>query len=94
MSSQFLMSICSNIFRLDQIKKREFNYTFFYKQHFMSNTRLNLAKEQAETKQQPETELSLFEYSVSSCLLLSKSRAYCNECVIKQAATSVSKIND
>ena len=87
------MSNCSNIFRLDQIKKREFDYTFFIRNILW--VRLNWAKHQAETKQQPETELSLFEnYSISLCLLLSKNRAYCNECVIKEVATSVCKIND
>ena len=50
-----------------------FNTRFFIKAKlFISNTRLYLAKNQAEAKQHPETELLLFEnYSVSSFMLLS-----------------------
>ena len=33
------------------------NTPFFYKQHFISNARLKLAKTQANAKQQPEAEL-------------------------------------
>ena len=42
------------------------NDTLFYKQHFISNTRLKLAKNQAKAKQHPEAEVLLFEnYSLS-----------------------------
>ena len=49
------------------------NTRFFISNIFISNARLKLAKNQANAKQQPKTELLLFEhYSHSSSTLLSK----------------------
>ena len=43
-------------------------HAFFISNSYVSNTRLKLAKNQANAKQHPETELLLFEnYSHSSC---------------------------
>ena len=51
---------------------------FFISNTFLSNTRLKLAKNQANAEQHPEAELLLFEnYSHSSVMLSSKlSRTY------------------
>ena len=48
-------------------------HAFFISNTFISNVRLKLAKNQANAKQQPETELLLFEFfSHSSSTLSSK----------------------
>ena len=56
----------------NQLKSNSITH-FFYMQHFHVNARLKLAKNQANAKQHPETELFLFEkYSHSSSTLSQK----------------------
>ena len=67
---------------------KSFLQAFFYKQHFISNAKMKLAKNQANAKQHPEAELLVFgNYSHSSPGLSSKNnRTYSknkrkNKCV-------------
>ena len=57
--------------------RTSFKTRFFYQQHFISNARLKLAKNHANAKQNPETELCLFkDHSRSSYKLSSKNNIY------------------
>ena len=59
--------------KLEKVLNSEKVYTIFLSGSFINNTRLNLAKNQAQTKQHHEAELLLFENdSLSSSTLLSE----------------------
>ena len=60
---------------------------------FISNARLKLAKNQAKTKQHPETEILLFEnYSLSSSMLSSKTNLRCSKKCAKNKCVCFNEI--
>ena len=73
-------TLCSIIFYSDE---KQVDTRFFVSNTLISNARVILAKNQADTKQHPESELLLFEnYSLFSSTLSSKNnRRYSEKCV-------------
>ena len=73
-------TLCSIIFYSDE---KQVDTRFFISNTLISNARVILAKNQADTKQHPEAELLLFEnYSLFSSTLSSKNnRRYSEKCV-------------
>ena len=73
-------TLCSIIFYSDE---KQVDTRFFISKTLISNARVILAKNQADTKQHPEAELLLFEnYSLFSSTLSSKNnRRYSEKCV-------------